>query len=128
VETIKASRGGELRITNIERTLIDVTVRPFYSGGVKEVQKFDIKARGKISVDKLVSILRKINHVYPYHQAIGFYMERAGFERSALTLLKKTGLKYDFYLDYGMNDKNYSKEWRIYFPKELVGPTKDPSH
>jgi hypothetical protein len=55
-------------------------------------------------------------------------MQRAGFENSALTLLKKMGLKYDFYLDYGINEENYSKDWRIYFPKELAVPTKVPSH
>jgi len=110
---------GTLQVTNIERTLIDITVRPFYSGGTIEVQKAYIKAKGKISTDLLISTLRKINYVYPYHQVIGFYMQRAGFENSALNSLKKMGLEYDFYLDYGMGQTNYSKEWRVYFPKNL---------
>jgi len=51
-------------------------------------------------------------------------MQRAGFGNSALNLLKKLGLRYDFYLDYGMKEKDYSKEWRIYFPKNIRHSTK----
>jgi hypothetical protein len=116
---IEESDGGTLQVTNIERTLIDITVRPFYSGGTTEVQKAYTKAKENISADLLISILKEINHVYPYHQAIGFYMQRAGFENSALNSLKKMGLDYDFYLDYGLDQTDYSKEWRVYFPRNL---------
>jgi len=116
---IEEPSGGSVQVTNIERTLIDIAVRPFYSGGTREVQKAYIKAKGRISTDLLISILRKIDYVYPYHQAIGFYMQRAGFENSALNLLKKMGLEYDFYLDYGMGETDYSREWRVYFPRNL---------
>jgi hypothetical protein len=122
VEEIQRAEGEKLQVTNIERTLIDIAVRPFYSGGTGEVQRAYIKAQERTSVDTLVSILKKINHTYPYHQVIGFYMRRAGFGDAALNLLKKMGLKYDFYLDYGMEEKDYSKEWRIYFPKNFPDP------
>ena len=124
VEEIETGQGEKSHVTNIERTLIDIAVRPFYAGGTSEVQRSYIKAKGKTSIDTLVSILKKINYIYPYHQVIGFYMQRAGFGDSALNLLKKLGLKYDFYLDYGMKEKDYSKEWRIYFPKNIPDPTK----
>ncbi len=52
-------------------------------------------------------------------EVIGFYMERAGYDEQALTHLRKLGVGYDFYLDYGMKEKDFSKEWRIYYPKEL---------
>jgi predicted transcriptional regulator of viral defense system len=119
VVEIETPNSGKLQVTDIERTLIDIAVRPFYSGSTSEVQRAYIKARGKISVDRLVSILRKIDYIYPYHQVIGFYMDRAGFENSALNSLKRMGLKYDFYLDYGMVQADYSKEWRVYFPRNL---------
>jgi len=124
VVEIEKPNSGKLQLTNIERTLIDIAVRPFYSGGTVEVQKAYIKARGKISTERLISILKKIDYTYPYHQVIGFYMQRAGFEDSALNSLKKLGLKYDFYLDYGMKEKDYSKEWRVYFRKNIPDPTK----
>lgn len=116
---IETPNSGKLQVTGVERTLIDIAVRPFYSGGTGEVQRAYIKARGKMSVDRLISMLRKIDYIYPYHQVIGFYMHRAGFENSVLNSLKKMGLEYDFYLDYGMGQTDYSKEWRVYFPRNL---------
>jgi len=116
---IEEPNGGRLQVTNIERTLIDIAVRPFYAGGTGKVQKAYMKARGKISTDLLISILRKIDYIYPYHQVIGFYMQRAGFGNSALNPLKKMGLEYDFYLDYGMGQTDYSEEWKVYFPRNL---------
>jgi len=36
-------------------------------------------SRSRISVRRLLLTLQKFQYVYPYHQAIGFYMQRAGF-------------------------------------------------
>jgi hypothetical protein len=119
VEEIKVFKEGKLPVTNIERTLIDITVRPVYSGGCKEVLEAYRRAKNKISVDTLITMLQKINYIYPYHQAIGFYMQTAGFDESDFNKLKKLGLRYDFYLDYDMKKTKYSKEWRIYYPKNL---------
>jgi hypothetical protein len=64
-------------------------------------------------------MLKQIKYVYPYNQAIGFYMDRAGYDQTSLNRLKKLGVNYDFYLDYSMKKKEFSKEWRIYYPKNL---------
>lgn len=119
VEDLKITEGEIVPVTNIERTLIDISVRPIYSGGVYEVLNAFREARGKFSTNKLVVMLKKIAFIYPYHQVIGFYMERAGYEDAALNLVRKIEKKYDFYLDYGMKEKDYSKDWRLYFPKNF---------
>ena len=110
---------GSLPVTNLERTLIDIVVRPGYTGGCQEVLEAYRNAKDKISAYRLAEMLKQINYAYPYHQAIGFYTERAGYDQTALTDLKKLGVNYDFYLDYGMKEKNFSKEWRIYYPNKL---------
>jgi hypothetical protein len=46
-------------------------------------------------------------------------MQRAGFDEDSLNLLKKIGIEYDFYLDYKMKKKKYSKEWRLYYPNNF---------
>ena len=66
---------GPLRFTNLERTLIDAAVRPVYAGGVFEVRKAYQLAKEKVSVNRLAALLQKLNYIYPYHQAIGFYLE-----------------------------------------------------
>jgi predicted transcriptional regulator of viral defense system len=112
---------GELfRVTDMERTLIDIVVRPIYSGGATQILEAYRLARNIVSIKKLVTYLKKMNYVYPYHQAIGFYLNKAGvYKESDMKQLRTLGLKYDFYLEHNMDDPGYSKEWRIFFPKDL---------
>lgn len=110
----------EIPVTNIERTLIDISVRPFYSGGIFEVQKAYRNAKGQFSVNALTAMLKKLNYIYPYHQAIGFYLENSGvYKSSAVDLLQKFDLNFDFYLTHQMDKPAYSKKWRLYYPKGL---------
>lgn len=112
--------GQNLSITGLERTLIDIAVRPAYSGGVSEVLKAYERAADKLSVNKLASILSKLDFIYPYHQTIGFYLEKAGvYKEKQIDILRENKKVYDFYLTYNMSDKEYSKEWRLYYPKNF---------
>jgi hypothetical protein len=106
-------------ITNIERTLIDITVRPNYAGGVFSILETYKKAIDNISINKLIAILDNINFIYPYYQSIGFYLERAGCEISKLEGLRKRKMQFDFYLTYDMQEMEYSKIWKLFYPKGL---------
>lgn len=112
-------KGEKVPVTGLERTLIDLTVRPNYAGGVNEVLRAYLMARDKIDVPKLVSMLKKMKYIYPYHQAIGFYMENAGYKDYDINLLKEFNITYDFYLTYAMTEKLYSKKWKIFYPKDF---------
>lgn len=112
--------GSSIRTTNIERTLIDITVRPFYAGGVFEVLNAFKKARNVISIQKLVTILQQLNYIYPYRQAIGFYLDRAGvYLDEEINMLRDIEFAYDFYLTYQIKKPEYSSKWRLFFPKGL---------
>ncbi len=117
VMTMEHQKEGTLHVTNIERTLIDIAVRPAYSGGIGEVLKAYENARENVSVNKLNAMLGRLDFTYPYHQAIGFYMEKAGYRDSLLNLLKKREFQYDFYLTYAMQETEYSETWQLYYPK-----------
>lgn len=106
-------------VTNLERTLIDSVVRSEYSGGVFEVLNAFENAKGKASINKLTSFLTKMEFIYPYHQAIGFYLEQAGYKESVLKLLERFPMKYDFYLNYDIKNKQYSERWRLFYPEGL---------
>lgn len=111
---------GQVPVTDIERTLVDATVRPTYSGGVAEVLGAFRKAAPKVSVNKMMAYLKRLDYVYPYHQAIGFYLEKSGAYRdSQIRLVEKLSKDYDFYLIHQMKDTGYSKRWKIYYPKGL---------
>jgi predicted transcriptional regulator of viral defense system len=108
---------SKISVTNIERTLIDATVRPSYSGGVSVVASAFESAKGHMSANKIAAYLRKLKFAYPYHQAIGFYMERAGYEEPQLRYLQEFPIKFDFYLAHGMKTTQYNKKWRLFVPK-----------
>jgi hypothetical protein len=108
---------AKVRLTNVERTLIDIAVRPVYAGGVAAVLRAYTNARELASVNRLTAMLKQIGHIYPYHQAIGFYLERAGFKPSMLDLLRRLPMAFDFYLANDMKETEYVKNWRLYVPK-----------
>jgi predicted transcriptional regulator of viral defense system len=118
VEEIQLSRSVVIPATNIERTLIDIAVRPIYAGGVYEVLNAFKEAKDKFSVKELVTMLMDIDYLYPFHQAIGFYMECAGYNEADLNLLRKINMQFDFYLDYKMKEKEYSKNGKYSIRKE----------
>jgi hypothetical protein len=106
-----------LEVTRIERTLIDVAVRPTYAGGVYQVLEAYRRAATRISVGTLIATLRKIGYVYPYHQTIGYYMELAGYPQSQYERLREFGLSFNFYLTYGLKEADYNEKWRLFVPK-----------
>lgn len=112
-------KGKKLPITSIERTLIDIIIRPDYSGGVLEVLNAYEEAKGRFSTGRLISTLKKMDYIYPYHQAIGFYLEKAGYDEKILNRFDKLGKEVDFYLTYQMKEKSYSNRWRLYYPSYL---------
>lgn len=118
VTEIISPENDKMMVTDTERTLIDIVVRPSYSGGIHEVLNAYKKAAGKVSINKLSAMLQKLNYIYPYYQAIGFYLQRAGvYRETQIRLLKKFDFEFDFYITHQMKETEYSKEWRLYYPK-----------
>jgi hypothetical protein len=111
--------GPPLSVTKLERTLIDIVVRPAYVGGIFEVLDAFRKARDRVSVAVLIATLRKLDYVYPYHQALGFYLERAGVPIDRLQRLLDLGCEYDFYLGNKLSNPQFDSLWRIYYPEGL---------
>lgn len=123
VEKLGTSGKNQVKVTDIERTLIDIAVRPAYSGGVHEVLKAfrQAKEQGNVSINKLSGYLSRMNFIYPYHQAIGFYLEAAGnYKASQIDIFRNKVKDFDFYLAYEMQDMAYSKQWKLYYPKGLI--------
>ena len=62
-------------------------------------------------------MLKKLDFAYPHHQAIGFYLERAGYRASTLDLLRRCPMRFDFYLTHGMAETRFDKTWRVHVPQ-----------
>lgn len=104
--------------TDIEKTLIDISVRPVYAGGVFEVLEAYKLAKGKLNVSKMADYLAKLNFIYPYSQVIGFYLEKAGYNENEMEHFKKK-INFNFYLTYDIRNKEFSERWKLYYPKGM---------
>jgi hypothetical protein len=119
VISAKAPSGHEVEVTSIERTLIDITVRPAYSGGISAVVNAFRMAKGRASITKLLNVLQKFDYVYPYHQCIGFYLEHAGYGGADQQLAKTIGTNFSFYLSHGLKNPLFDSYWKVFFPRTL---------
>ncbi|MBI4465026.1 MAG: hypothetical protein HY647_10005 [Acidobacteria bacterium] len=104
--------------TDVERTLIDIVVRPAYSGGLSAVCAAYKQAVHRIDVEYMFALLKNMEYAYPYHQSIGFLLQRAGLPEDRNPFSKKRA-EFDFFLDYGINKPAYDKKWRVYYPASL---------
>ena len=119
VQNLQGPQDEPLAVTSLERTLIDITVRPAYAGGVKNVSRAFMTAKDRVSTKRMLKTLAEFAYAYPYHQALGFYMDRAGFPKADLEHLRSLGLRFDFYLAHGLRKSVYSRRWRLFHPEEL---------
>lgn len=119
VALLSTQEGEDLPATGLERTLIDITVRPTYAGGVRNVMRAFELAKGRLSGPKLLKTLLRLDHTYPYHQPLGFYLERAGYPAREVSPLRSKGFSFDFYASHGLKDPAYDRRWRLYYPREV---------
>lgn len=121
VTHIKSLSGADVAVTDLERTLIDIAVRPAYAGGVNSVLQAYKIAQPKISITRLSKTLSSLSYVYPYHQSVGFYVENAGnfSDKAIKEFLAFAPIQYEFYLDYEMQNTVYSQKWKLHYPSNL---------
>lgn len=111
---------ANINITDIERTLIDITVSPYYCGGCFEVLNVYKKAKGRINVKKMHEMLLKLDYIYPHHQAIGFYLEKAGYPEKDLKLFDyDKNLRFFIQRELKEKDRKYSERWNLFYPEFL---------
>jgi hypothetical protein len=120
VVLMPTSSGAAVDTTDLERTLIDIAVRPAYAGGLRRVLSAYKQAASKIDIDHMIGLLRKLNHAYPYHQSIGFLLQGAERPERDCKRFQDLGVEFDFYLDYGLKHPAYDRKWRLYIPPFLT--------
>lgn len=106
-------------VTDVERTIIDSVSRPFYAGGVTQVLEAFSKAKNVMDIDKLVFYYNQMHFIYPYYQAIGFYLDKAGYDSYALAPFLKMKQVHKFYLTYNMRFTEFDPRWSLFYPRGL---------
>lgn len=121
VDPIDGPSLEKIEATNLERTLVDIVVRPAYAGGIVQILEAYRAAKERLSTNRLVAYLKRLDYVYPYQQAIGFLMERAGYDESRYSLLQEMKSPFKFYLTHGLDKPSFNRRWQLYFPRGLEG-------
>lgn len=119
VVKIAGPQSEPLELTNVDRTLIDIAVRPTYAGGAKSVAKAYRNAFSQTSVSRLAKMLGELGYLYPYHQTLEFYLQNAGHPLSTLEPLRDLGLHFNFYLEHGMKGLRFDPTWRVHYPEDI---------
>ncbi len=109
-----------ISVTNLERTLIDITVRPYYAGGVEAVLTAFARARDRLQMPQLLQYLASLKYVYPYHQALGWYLDKAGYDAHATETLRRMPRPRRFYLTHNMPEQMFDETWQLFVPSYLV--------
>lgn len=115
-EKIGIIHANGIQFTDLERTLIEIAVRPFYAGGVTQVLEAYIKAKNDVDMKKLYDYYNKFKYTYPYYQAIGFYLEKAGYKNTYILPFLKKEKPFKFYLTYNMKITSFSDKWNLFYP------------
>ena len=112
--------GAAVNTTDLERTLIDIVVRPAYAGGLKRVFSVYQRAVPRTDVEHMIELIHKLGYAYPYHQSIGFLLQHAGLRERECERFRDFGLHFDFFLDYGLQRPAYDRNWRLYYPPRMA--------
>ncbi len=113
---IGITKSKDLAVTDLERTLIDIAVRPVYSGGAFEVIEAYRNAKPQVNIEKLNEYLVQLDYIYPYHQLIGFYLDLIGFTGKDLQIFLEKKTPINFYQTYNLSNKKLNEKWGIYHP------------
>lgn len=111
---------GSVYVSSLEKTLIDIAVRPEYSGGIDEVLNAYREAAGKFQPNDLARLLRKHKFLYPYHQTVGYYMEKSqAYKKMDLRIMSQPGITHKFMLVKGLSKEDcvYNERWKLYVPR-----------
>lgn len=120
IQKFPFSDGTMLPVSNEERTLIDITVRPDYAGGIHEVVKAYKNAIDTVQVNRIKAYLTNLQYIYPIQQSIGFLLEHAGFSaKKVSTIYNICTMEFCFYLDRQMKNPVFSEKWNLYYPNEI---------
>jgi len=110
VEEIAGPASETIPVTNLERTLIDIVVRPAYAGGTSQLLKaYPYGERSDIgrparSHFKAARLRLPLPSAHRFSDAKGGLPQTAGLPNCA-TL----GLDHDFYLAHGLQQPEYSR-------------------
>jgi len=118
----RLDRGGlEVRVTSLERTMVDVLDRPSLSGGIEEVWR-SLGSQPAVDPDALLNYVRVLNN-RTLAARVGYFLEMRredlAVPASVLGELQSLLPNHPVHLDRTLGGRLNSK-WRLIVPEELI--------
>ena len=115
--------GTSLRVTDLERTLVDVLNRPQRSGGWEEVWR-SLESVEFFDLDKIVEYVLLLGNATAASK-VGFYLdqhrEALMVHESHLVALRSQRPRQPHYVDRSKSgDGSFVSEWNLVVPTELI--------
>ncbi|MBP1630995.1 MAG: hypothetical protein H6Q15_1888 [Bacteroidetes bacterium] len=111
-----------IRVTNLERTVIDCIDRIDRAGGLEELIQCLAMLRF-LDEDKLIEYLSKYNKIFLYKK-VGFvldvFKEELKLSNNFIDLCHKKGHAHVKYLTDNSESDTFNKYWNIYAPKDIL--------
>ena len=122
IETVD-HHGYDIKVTSVERTLVDVLDRINLSGGLEEVWR-SLELIESVNIDKTISYALQLNNKTTIAR-LGFYLSckqaRLAVANEQLERLKEHLPATTHYMDRGSRKQGVLvKDWRLIVPEELV--------
>jgi predicted transcriptional regulator of viral defense system len=122
VETHKHA-GGKVKVTSLERTMVDVLVRPDLGGGWEEVRR-SLESVEYFNLDQVVDYVLMLQSATAAAK-VGFFLEQHRealmVDETQLDLLRKHVPKQPCYLDRGRRESGkLVSSWRLVVPPAVL--------
>lgn len=105
-----------MRTADLERTLVDIAVRPAYCQNIALVLEAYRRAATKADGAHILEMLDDQNYLYRYAQSIGFLMQRSD---DRLRTLSAAHIQPAFYIAHGIKSAAYEEHRRVLYPSGL---------
>lgn len=115
--------GCDIKVTSLERTLVDVLDRPELTGSWEEIWR-SLESVEFFDLEQVIQYTERLEHATTAAK-VGFFLERHKeelmVEQSHLDALRKLCPKQPHYLDWTRKKKGIlQKEWNLLVPDEIL--------
>jgi predicted transcriptional regulator of viral defense system len=125
-------QGLDIRVTTVERTLVDCLDKPQFSGGWEEIWR-SLESANFLDVDRIVQYALRFNNATTIAK-VGFFLEQYqqqfSVDEKLLFILEKHKPKSKHYMQYNKRELNqYAKRWNLIVPLSVINKSwEEPNH
>lgn len=105
-----------------ERLIIEALINYHYFGGADIVWNAGKNQFNNLDLDLMLAIYKEMELIYPYANAIGYWLERSGVSSKYISKWVKL-VNHDLQFHLFMGDKErrvFNDKWNLYIPKRFI--------